>query len=128
TPSISNLELTWASVLELCADLTEAQWKTATGCPGWTVQDQIAHLIDFEATLLGRPRPEADLPADRAHLKNPLGEANEVGVEARRPLPGAAVLEELREVTVARSAQLRALAPEDLAAPMDTPAGPGTLA
>lgn len=128
TPSIEHLELTWRSILELCADLTEEDWKRPTGCPGWSVQDNIAHLVDYEASALGRPRAEAPLPEARDHLKNPLGEANEIGVEARRSLPGAEVLAELREVTAARSAQLRALTEDDLAREVQTPAGPGTLA
>lgn len=128
TPSIEHLELTWQSILELCADLTEEDWKRPTGCPGWSVQDNIAHLVDYEAAALSRPRAEAPLPEARDHLKNPLGEANEVGVEARRSLPGAEVLEELREVTTERSAQLRALTEDDLAREVPTPAGPGTLA
>jgi uncharacterized protein (TIGR03083 family) len=61
-------------------------------------------------------------------VKNPLGEANEVGVEARRRLPGREVLAELREVAAARSGQLRALTAEDLAREVTTPAGPGTMA
>ena len=56
--SINNLEATWLSVIALCTDLSEAQWKTATGCPGWTVQDNIAHLIDYESRALGRPAPD----------------------------------------------------------------------
>lgn len=128
SPSIEHLERTWQSILELCADLTEDEWKRPTGCPGWSVQDNIAHLVDYEAGALGRPRAEAPLPEARHHLKNPLGEANEVGVEARRSLPGAEVLAELREVTTARSAQLRALTEDDLAKEVPTPAGMGTVA
>ncbi|MGV3758647.1 MAG: maleylpyruvate isomerase family mycothiol-dependent enzyme [Actinomycetota bacterium] len=128
SPSIEHLEATWASILELCADLTEEQWKTLTGCPGWSVQDNVAHLVDYEAGALGRPRLEAQVPEGLEHLKNPLGEANEVGVQARRHLPGAEVLAELREVTGARSQQLRELTTEDLSREVPTPAGTGTLA
>jgi uncharacterized protein (TIGR03083 family) len=128
SPSIDHLEITWQSILELCADLTEEDWKRPTGCPGWSVQDNVAHLVDYESGALGRPRPEVSLPEARDHLKNPLGEANEVGVEARRSLSGAAVLAELQEVTAARVAQLRALTEGDLAREVPTPAGPGTVA
>ena len=127
TPSIANLERTWDSLFDLCADLTEEQWKAPTGCPGWSVQDVVAHLVDYEAGALGRPRPD-HAPPRGEHLKNPLGEANEVGVDARRDRPGAAVLAELREVAAERSAQLRALTEADLAREVTTPAGPGTLA
>ena len=43
-PLVEHLATTWASVDELCAGLTDAEWATPTGCPGWTVQDQVAHL------------------------------------------------------------------------------------
>lgn len=127
SPSIEHLEETWRSLEELCAGFTEDDWKRPTGCPGWTVQDQLAHLVDYEAGALGRPRPDV-VPPDLSHTKNALGESNEVGVEARRHRPGAEVLAEFREVTAARLAQLRALADDDLSRPVDTPAGPGTLA
>src|SRR3546814_11018850 len=71
TPSIDNLALTWRSLDEVCTGLTEEQWKTATGCPGWTVQDNVAHLVDYEASALGRPRPN-HVPAGGDHPKNPL--------------------------------------------------------
>lgn len=125
--SIDNLAGTWRSLEELCSDLTEKQWKTPTGCPGWTVQDHVAHLVDYEATALGRPRAD-HRPADLSHTKNELGAANEVGVDLRRGWTGQQVLEELREVTAARHQQLLALTEEDLARPVDTPAGRGTLA
>ena len=124
--SIDNLERGWASISELCDGLTDEEWATPTGCPGWTVQDQISHLIDYEAGALGRPRPD-HVPADLSHTKNALGESNEVGVDARRGRSGPEVLEELREVTAARVAQLRGLSDEDFAREVPTPAGPGTV-
>lgn len=127
SPSIDNLERTWRSVLELCTGLTEEEWKRPTGCPGWSVQDNVSHLIDYEARALGQPAPDG-APLRGEHLKNPLGEGNEVGVEHRRRLRGDEVMAELREVTAARAAQLRALGPDDLAQEVVTPAGPGTVA
>lgn len=127
SPSIEHLEAAWASILELCSDLTEEQWKTPTGCPGWTVQDNIAHLVDYEAGALGRTRPDVSV-AEREHLKNALGESNEIGVEARRSRSGAEVLDELRDVTADRSAQLRAMTADDLTEEIPTPAGRGTVA
>lgn len=127
SPSILHLELTWSSLLELCESLGEEEWKAPTGCPGWTVQDNVSHLIDYESGALGRPRPQAAMPRDQDHVKNELGESNEHGVEIRRPLSGTAVLIELREVTSARASQLHALTPEDLAQEIPTPAGPGTV-
>src|SRR3954452_228786 len=127
SPSIDNLEQTWASLDALLASLSEDEWKRPTGCPGWTVQDNVSHLIDYESRALGRPAPEGSA-LQRPHTKNALGEGNEVGVDHRRGLAGSAVLDELREITTARLAQLRSLTEEDLQREVVTPAGPGTLA
>lgn len=127
SPSIEHLEQTWRSLDALLASLSDAEWKASTGCPGWSVQDNVTHLIDYESRALGRPGPE-HVPADVSHTKNKLGESNEVGIDARRTMSGAEVLAEYREVTAARLAQLRALTPDDLAREVTTPAGPGTIA
>jgi uncharacterized protein (TIGR03083 family) len=127
SPSITHLELLWTSISELCSDLTEGEWRMPTGCPGWTVQDQVAHLIDYEAGALGRPRPD-HTPSDLTHAKNAMGESNEVGVDYRRSRRGDEVLAELREVTAARSEQLRGLTAAQLTQEITTPAGPGTIA
>jgi uncharacterized protein (TIGR03083 family) len=124
--SVEHLATTWASIDALCSGLSEAEWKRTTGCPGWTVQDQVAHLVDYEERALGLATPEHS-PADLSHTKNELGEANEVGVDRRRSWPGAKVLDEFREVTADRLAQLRRLTDEDFRAEVVTPAGPGTV-
>jgi uncharacterized protein (TIGR03083 family) len=125
--SIDNLEATWGSLDELCSTLSDDEWIRPTGCPAWTVQDNLAHLIDYEARALGRPGPE-HTPADVSHTKNAMGESNEVGVDYRRSKSGSDVLDEFREVTAARLAQLHELTPDDLQREIVTPAGPGTLA
>jgi uncharacterized protein (TIGR03083 family) len=125
--SIDNLESTWTSIDALCSTLSEDQWKLPTGCPGWSVQDNLSHLIDYEARALGRPGPD-HTPADLSHAKNPIGESNEIGVDYRRRLAGSEVLDEFREVVGARLAQLQALTIDDLEREVITPVGPGTLA
>jgi uncharacterized protein (TIGR03083 family) len=125
--SIDNLAATWRSIDALCSTLSDDEWTRPTGCPGWTVQDNLAHLIDYEARAVGRPGPE-HTPADLSHTKNAMGESNEVGVDYRRSRPGREVLAEFREVIAARLAQLQALTADDLKREIVTPAGPGTLA
>jgi len=126
-PSVENLAIVWASIDRLCSGLTDSQWELPTGCPGWTVKDNVSHLVDYEARAIGRPGPQRE-PGPLPHAKNDLGRANEVGVDARRSKPGSAVLEEFREVTSERLAQLGQLTDQDLAAQTMTPAGPGTVA
>jgi uncharacterized protein (TIGR03083 family) len=123
---VELLATTWTSIDGLCSSLTEDEWKRPTGCPGWSVQDNVSHLIDFEAFALGRPRPDHQVE-DLANAKNDMGKINEIGVDARRRLPGADVLAEYREVTAERLAQLQELTDADLDTETMTPIGPGTL-
>jgi hypothetical protein len=53
--SIENLGIVWASVDRLCSGLPDSQWDLPTGCPGWTVKDQVSQLVDYEARALGLP-------------------------------------------------------------------------
>jgi uncharacterized protein (TIGR03083 family) len=126
--SIENLAIVWTSIDELCSGLADTQWDLPTGCPGWTVKDHLSHLVDYEARALGRPAPQHE-PGPLPHVKNDLGRANEVGVDARRARSGPEVLEEFRQVTAGRLAQLRQLTDQDLAAQTTTPDGrPGSVA
>jgi len=116
----------WGSIDSVCDGLTEAQWKTETECPGWSVQDNVSHIVGLEATILGRPDPD-HAPPDLPHVKNDIGKRNEVWVDALRSHSGAEVLAELREVTGERLRALRAMSGDDFGAESWTPVGPGTV-
>ena len=88
---VDNMERVWRSIEDLCRDLTEEEWKTATDCPGWSVQDQLSHLAGSEAGILGRPSPD-HTPRDTSYVKNDIGRRNEAVVDYRRPSPGQRVL------------------------------------
>ena len=120
------MERVWRSIDSLCTPLTEAQWKTPTDCPGWSVQDQVSHLVGAESGILGNPRPD-HTPKETGHIKNDVGHSNEVVVDYRRSWPGQKVLEEFRELTGQRLALLRGMTDEDFAAETQTPIGPGTV-
>ena len=62
-PLIQLLADVWADVGTVCDDLTEAQWKVPTDCPGWSVQDNVAHMIGTEMMLLGENAPLEDIGA-----------------------------------------------------------------
>jgi uncharacterized protein (TIGR03083 family) len=123
---VANMERVWNSITALCSTFTEREWKTATDCPGWTVQDQIAHMIGSESRLLGLPTPE-HTPSDTRHVKNEFGQRNEVWVDWHRSWSGTQVLQRFQEVTGQRVQVLRAMRPEDFAAQTQTPIGPGTV-
>jgi uncharacterized protein (TIGR03083 family) len=116
----------WASMQELGAGLDETEWKLPTDCPGWSVQDNLAHILGIESVILGRPEPAIELP-DLPHVKNDLGRSNEIWVESFRSLSGAELLDRFRDVADVRLAALRSFTDADWAAPSWTPTGPGTV-
>lgn len=108
---------------DLYSGLTDEQWARPTSLPGWSVRDQLTHLLGTEASLLGEPMPEVDVSAFE-HLRNPIGQANEAWVESLRAAPTADVLARFREVTGRRLDALGAMSQADFDAPSWTPAGP----
>lgn len=124
---VDRMEAVWGSISELCGTFTETEWKTPTDCPGWSVQDQVSHLAGSESQLLGRPVPD-HVPIELTHVKNDIGQRNEVLVDWRRSWPGARVLEEFLEVTGERLRVLQGLSEQDFQAETQTPIGPSTAA
>jgi uncharacterized protein (TIGR03083 family) len=127
THIINTLEHTWASISALCGDLSEEQWKTQTQLPGWTVQDNLSHMIGTERMLQGLSSTE-HRAVNMTHVKNPIGEFNEHEVDARRNLRGADVLTEWNELTQLRVSTLRTAGDEYFDQETMTPTGPGTVA
>lgn len=127
TETIDMLEATWRSVAALGASLGEPEWKSATDLPCWTVQDNLSHLIGTERMLQGLPAASMPLQLG-GHVKNPIGQANEAEVEARRPLTGAEVLAEWNDLVELRMTTLRGGDAAYFAKEMSTPTGPGTVA
>ena len=116
----------WRSIEGLCESLSEEEWKIPTDCPGWSVQDQVAHLGGSESRILGNPAPD-HTPAETGHVKSEGGMSNEVVVDYRRSWTGRQVLDEFRELTGQRMTDLRALSDEDFAAETETPLGPAPV-
>lgn len=123
---VDALAEVWSSIDAVCAPLSKAEWNTLTECPGWTVQDNVAHIIGIEAMSLGLSTPELD-PPDAPHVKNDVGRMNEIWVESMRALDGGAVLARFREVTGQRLVGLRALDADGFGGESWTPVGPGTV-
>ena len=123
---VDLLEQVWESYADACAGLRDDQWKTPTDLPGWSVQDNVVHIVGIESSVLGRPAPE-HTPPDLEHIKNDIGRSNEVWVDSRRSWSGTDVFAEFREVTGERIAQLRTFGDAEFSAESWTPAGPGTV-
>jgi uncharacterized protein (TIGR03083 family) len=113
----------YADLREAVADLAPAAWTTETGCPGWDVHDQVAHVVAVERTMLGDPGDEVEVPGDLPHVRNEFGRQVEVGVQARRSVSPGALLAEAEETFERRLDALERLDPERLGEPIDGPGG-----
>ena len=99
----------FSNVGALAEALDDERAMLATGCPGWTVRDHVAHITDLESILVGRTRADHVVPDGLPYIRNQPGVFMEVGVDARRGVPPADLLAEYREVTAERIAGLATL-------------------
>ena len=111
----SNLELidvvddVLTTTLSLVRDLTEDDAGLPTECPGWTVRDQLAHMVGLEQVLDGAPAPAIELPPF-AHVVSDIDMYMEKSVHVRRQLPLASIADELAGFRPRRLEALRRLA------------------
>lgn len=108
---IPTLIAAYVGVLEdvnaVVADVDQAQWDAPTACPGWSVGDVVAHIIDIEWMIAGAPRPDHEPDwAALTHVANDFGRATELGVDVRRSHTPDQVRAELRELIDATEARL----------------------
>ena len=62
---------------------TVDDWEIASPCPGWSVSDLVAHIIDLESQLAGDPQPEHTPDwSSLTHVSSDFGRFNEIGVDA----------------------------------------------
>lgn len=123
---VAALDEEWDALTVLGAALDPEDWDRPTACPGWSVKDNYAHIIGGESMLLGRPAPQVAVPEGLPHVRNAMGEFNEVWVEASRGKSADDVLAELAEVIAERRAALAQQDQADFEAPSWTPAGEDT--
>lgn len=109
---LSALEEIWSEWSEWAGGLDAGDWATPSRCPGWTVQDNLSHIIGTERMLQGHPAPDVDYPTE--HLKNPIAAENERRIEALRSLSGPEVLAEFRAVSAERLGQLHDMVDEEI--------------
>ncbi len=109
TGLIDAIEEVLTETLALARSLDPADGALPTGCPGWTVQDNLAHMVGLEQVLAGAPEPDIELP-DLDHVRDDFGAYMERHVHIRRPLPFVAVVDELAGLLPCRIGALRELA------------------
>ena len=123
-PLIALFEDVWGDIAGVCDGLTDEQWLLPTDCPGWSVQDHVAHMIGTERMLLGE-QPDAPPVDDAPHVRNDIGKANEQWIASYRARTGKEVLDEFRAVTQRRLDALREMSDDDWSREGFTPEGPG---
>jgi uncharacterized protein (TIGR03083 family) len=104
---IAAYQQTTQAVIDLGHSCTDADFALPTACPGWTVKDQISHVVGLESWLHTGDVPRVDLP-DYQHVVNEEGKFIERAVELRRPLAGPKVVAELETVVAQRVEQFSA--------------------
>jgi len=119
-PIVALLSEEWSAVTELCSGLSEGDYMTPSCLPGWTVKDQLSHILGTELMLNGVAAPQVDI-SHLSHLKNDVARLIEVWVEDMRSLSGAQVLQVFTEATRERLIALNAMPQEDFDAPSWTP-------
>jgi uncharacterized protein (TIGR03083 family) len=99
----------FADVYTIADGLDDGRALVSIGCPGWTVRDAVAHIVDLESLLIGRQRPEHAIPENLPYIRNEPGKFMEVGVDARRDVPLHDLLAEYQDVTTQRLSRLEDL-------------------
>ena len=125
--TVAALGEVWTSLGELLAGLDDEQWQLASPLPGWSVQDNVAHIVGTEAMLAGEPGPTVEIDREaNPHVRNDIGAFNEQWVESLRPVPPNEVLSRFRELAGARLAALEKMTDDEWNAESFTPAGMDT--
>jgi uncharacterized protein (TIGR03083 family) len=123
---IAQLQETWDSIEAVGRGLTAQEWLTPTACPGWTVADQVAHIVGTESMLAGESVPPADEADTPPHVRNDIGRANEQWVTDLRRSDPTDLLDRFRQIAARRLEALRARTEEEWDEPSWTPVGKAT--
>ena len=126
--TVAGLGEVWASLGDLLGELSDDEWALPSPLPGWSVQDNVSHIIGTEAMLAGEPGPGVEIDRDaNAHIRNDIGVFNEQWVESLRAVPASEMLSRFMEVTAARLRTLEAMSDDEWNAESFTPAGKDTF-
>jgi uncharacterized protein (TIGR03083 family) len=104
--AIEALQADREVLLDICAELGDSEWKADSGCPGWSVQDVVAHM----GALFWMLVDPSTLPASG---DRPTEQANEIHVQARRTWSAQQVVEDYRSVSSDAIGQLAELQTQD---------------
>ncbi len=97
---------TGQAVVDLGHGCREEDFARPTDCPGWTIKDQVSHVVGSELRMTDAALPDVEVP-DYPHLRDEAARRRERPVELRRSLPGQEVVHELENVLAHRLTTLR---------------------
>jgi uncharacterized protein (TIGR03083 family) len=109
--AIEALKTDRDALLAICAGLSDADWRAASGCAAWSVQDLVAHMgALFWAVVDPSTLPDTTgLPTERAQ---------DVYVDARRAWSAARVLSDYESVSAEAIERLAGLDGQDFELPL----------
>ena len=119
---VHALEEVCRAAVELTRSMSADEAALPTDCPGWSVQDHLAHMVGLETVLAGAPEPDVELP-HLDHVTTEIDAYMERHVHARRALSIDNIADELDGLLPRRIDQLQALVAEgdpEMPAPMGT--------
>src|SRR5689334_2767020 len=93
---------------ETASAVRDDQWSLPTDCPGWTVREQVAHVLALELQLGGAPVPPA-LESYPDHVRGASGEHMENGIAALADLTPDQLVQRLAAAIDEHLGQLRGL-------------------
>ncbi len=105
---LAGLTDAWRHTVQAVIDLghgcRQGDFERATDCPGWTVKDQISHVVGTELWFATGEVPAVEVPA-YGHIRHRMGAMMEKAVELRRWRAGEAIVGELAQVFEMRQTQ-----------------------
>jgi uncharacterized protein (TIGR03083 family) len=104
---VAAYQQTTQAIVDLGRSCSDVDFALPTACPGWTVKDQVSHVVGLESWLQTGDVPRVELP-DYRHVRSEAGEFLERSVELRRPMLGAKVVDELETLAAQRVEQFSA--------------------
>jgi uncharacterized protein (TIGR03083 family) len=110
------LEACYSATEDLCATLSDADWRAQSLCPDWAVRDVIQHVVSIEAVMAGWLPQDDSTPPPFGRAASFLEGTDDPAVLAQKV--GAVLAERRRD--------LSALTPTDLDRPSWMPVGPGS--
>jgi uncharacterized protein (TIGR03083 family) len=104
---VAAYQQTIQAVVDLGRSCSPSDFELPTACPGWTVKDQISHVVGLESWLHSGDAPDVRVP-DYDHIRHEAGRFIEKSVEQRRTMIASKIVDELETIAAHRVAQFSA--------------------